>query len=247
MLRKSSSSKVGKETYHLYKYIYLLAEGVESVDELTFDLKFEHSLFKSKSESDLSQMVFDPKLFNPITTKKFSNFSAKDQKKNWDTLSPYLNKELLIESPINSQSPNFFVKSKFEFFSQPLFSATSPIKGDQTPVASPSIDIHSTPPIHIPTTPIPIVTPYQTPTPNLSPAMAARFAPLVLPAQLHDLPQAYSQRIKTYGVEGDITTQQHLDMFNDFFNLEEVDHEDAKLRQFAQSFSGEVKKWFRGL
>ena len=33
--------------------------------------------------------------------------------------------------------------------------------------------------------------------------MAARFAPLALPARLHDLPLGYSQRIKTYGVEGD--------------------------------------------
>ena len=77
--------------------------------------------------------------------------------------------------------------------------------------------------------------------------MAVRFAPLVLPAQLHDLPHAYSTSIKTYGVEWDITAQQHLDRFNKFYDLEEVDHEDAKLRLFAQSFSGEVKKWFRGL
>ena len=77
--------------------------------------------------------------------------------------------------------------------------------------------------------------------------MVATFAPLVLPAQLHDLPQAYSQRINTYGAEGDITAQQHLDRFNDFCDLEEVDYEDAKLRLFAQIFSGEVKKWFRAL
>ena len=65
--------------------------------------------------------------------------------------------------------------------------------------------------------------------------------------QLRDLPQAYSTRIKTYGVEEDNTAQKHLDRFNDFCDLEEIDHEDAKLRLFAQSFSGEVKKWFRGL
>ena len=34
--------------------------------------------------------------------------------------------------------------------------------------------------------------------------MATRFAPLALPAQLHDLPRGYSQRIGTYGVEGDV-------------------------------------------
>jgi hypothetical protein len=77
--------------------------------------------------------------------------------------------------------------------------------------------------------------------------MAARFSPLVIPAQLHDLPRNYSEKIKTYNVEGDITTQQHLDRFNDFVDLEEVDYEDEKMRLFSQSFIGEFKKWFKGL
>ena len=68
--------------------------------------------------------------------------------------------------------------------------------------------------------------------------MAARFTPLVFPVQLHDLPQGYSQRIITYGVEGDISTQQHLDIFNDFCDLEDVDYEDAKMRLFSQSYYG---------
>jgi len=50
-----------------------------------------------------------------------------------------------------------------------------------------------------------------------------------------------------YGVEEDIIAQQHVDKFNDFVDLEEVDYEDVKMRLFVQSFSGEVKKWFRGL
>ena len=92
ILRKSSS-KVGKETYELYKSTSLPVEGVESIDEVTFDLKFKHSLFKSKSESDLSHIVFDPKLLNPITPKSFANFLIEDQKLSWDTLSPDLKKE----------------------------------------------------------------------------------------------------------------------------------------------------------
>lgn len=64
---------------------------------------------------------------------------------------------------------------------------------------------------------------------------------------MHDLPQSYSQIIRTYGVEGDITTQQHLDRFNDFCDLKEVDYENAKMMLFDQFFYGEVKKWFRGL
>ena len=203
-------------------------------------------MFKSKSESDLSQIVLDPIIFSPITPKKNLNFFAKDQKLFWDTLSLDLNKELLIESPISGKSHKFIVKNKFDLSSQPLYlSATSPTTEHQTFLASSSIIIHFTPPIHIPPILVPIVTPYQTPPPNISLAMAARFVPLVLPTQLHDMP--YSQRIKTYGVEGHITAQQHLDRFNDYCDFEEVDYEDVKLRLFAQSFSGEVKKWFRGL
>ena len=77
--------------------------------------------------------------------------------------------------------------------------------------------------------------------------MVVRFTPIVLPAQLHDLPQGYSQKIKTYGAKGDITAQQHLDRFNDFCDLEEVDYEDVKMRLFSQSFYGKVKKSFGGL
>jgi hypothetical protein len=84
---------------------------------------------------------------------------------------------------------------------------------------------------------------------NLNPprAMAARFTPLILPAQLHDLPQNYSQRIRLYDVEGSVSAQRHLDWFNDFVDLEEVDYADAKMRLFVQSLSGDVRKWFKSL
>jgi hypothetical protein len=77
--------------------------------------------------------------------------------------------------------------------------------------------------------------------------MAARFAPLSLPSQLHDFPQNYNKRIKLYDAEGNASAQNHLDWFNDFVDLEEVDHEDAKMRLFVQSLSGEVKKCFKAL
>ena len=82
--------------------------------------------------------------------------------------------------------------------------------------------------------------------PNPPIVMASRYAPLVFPAQLHDLPQGYAQKFRTYETEGDISALQHLDKFNDFCELEEVDHEDAKMRLFSQSLLGEVKKWFKG-
>ena len=63
--------------------------------------------------------------------------------------------------------------------------------------------------------------------------MASRFAPLALPVQLHDLPQNYVQRIKIFGNEGDVTTQQHVDRFMDSIDLEEVDHEDEIMILFS--------------
>ena len=38
-----------------------------------------------------------------------------------------------------------------------------------------------------------------------------------------------------------------MDWFNDFVDLEEVDHEDVKERLFKKSLSGEVRKWFKAL
>jgi len=78
-------------------------------------------------------------------------------------------------------------------------------------------------------------------------SMEARFSPLALPAQLHDLPQNYDQIIRSFNVEENTSAQRHLDWFNDFVDLEEVDHEDEKLRLFTQSLLGEVRKWFRSL
>ena len=63
--------------------------------------------------------------------------------------------------------------------------------------------------------------------------MAARFAPLRLPAALHDLPQNYSQRISLFDGEGDVTAKQHVAKFEDFIDLEEVDYPDVKMRLFA--------------
>jgi hypothetical protein len=77
--------------------------------------------------------------------------------------------------------------------------------------------------------------------------MASRFAPLALLAQLHDFPHNYNQRIKIYDVECNASAQNHLDWFNDFFDLEEVDHEDTEMILFAQSLLGEFIKWFKSL
>ena len=77
--------------------------------------------------------------------------------------------------------------------------------------------------------------------------MATRFSPLVLPTQLHDFPQSYSQRIKLYDAERNFSAQKHVYWFNYFIDLEEVDYANVKIRLFTQIFSGEVRKWFKSL
>jgi hypothetical protein len=77
--------------------------------------------------------------------------------------------------------------------------------------------------------------------------MAPRFTPLILPTQLHELPQNYSQGIRLYDVEGNVSAQKHLDWFNDFIDLEEVDYADEKMWLVVQSLLGNVIKWFKSL
>ena len=77
--------------------------------------------------------------------------------------------------------------------------------------------------------------------------MAARFAPLALPAVLHDLPQNYAQKFPFHDGDGNFTGRHHVDKFDDYVDLEEVDDDDVKMRLFAQSLSREAKKWFRDL
>ena len=74
---------------------------------------------------------------------------------------------------------------------------------------------------------------------------AARFSLLSLPLVLHDLPMNYSQRITLYDREGNVLARYPVDTFDDFIDLEEVDDEDVKMRLFAQSLSGEAKKWYK--
>jgi len=48
-------------------------------------------------------------------------------------------------------------------------------------------------------------------------------------------------------MKGNVSAQRHLDWFNDFVDLEEVDYADAKMRLFAKNLSGDVIKWFKAL
>ena len=78
-------------------------------------------------------------------------------------------------------------------------------------------------------------------------AMANRYAPLVLPANLNVMPVDYNTKIKQFGDDEEYTTRQHVQWFKDFCDLLEVDDEDVKMRLFAKILKTNVKDWFRGL
>jgi len=75
--------------------------------------------------------------------------------------------------------------------------------------------------------------------------MATCYAPLVLPGKLNPMPQDYQTKIPQFDATGAITTQQHVDEMNNFFDLQEVGESDVKMRLFAQILGGEVRKWFK--
>ena len=62
---------------------------------------------------------------------------------------------------------------------------------------------------------------------------ATIFSPLALPAALHDLPFNYAQIISLYDGEGNVSASYHVGKFDDFIDLEEVDHEGVKMKLFA--------------
>jgi hypothetical protein len=77
--------------------------------------------------------------------------------------------------------------------------------------------------------------------------MAARYAPLVLAAPLHAMPQDYQKRLPQFDGIGPLNSQQHVDKMNDYFDLHEVNEADVQMRLFAQSLIGDVKKWYKSL
>jgi len=77
--------------------------------------------------------------------------------------------------------------------------------------------------------------------------MAAIYAPLVLAAPLHAMPQDYQTRLPQFDGTRPLNAQQHVDKMNDYFDLHEVDEASVQMRLFAQSLTGDVKKWYKGL
>jgi len=77
--------------------------------------------------------------------------------------------------------------------------------------------------------------------------MAARYAPLVLVAPLHVMPQDYQTIFPQFDGTRPLNAQQQVYKMNDYFDMQEVDEADVHMRLFAQSLTWDVKKWFKAL
>jgi len=75
--------------------------------------------------------------------------------------------------------------------------------------------------------------------------MANIYDPLILPAQLHAIPVDYQSNIFLFDVTSHYTAQQHVNKMSEFFELHEINEADVQMRLFAQTLTGDVKKWFK--
>jgi hypothetical protein len=81
----------------------------------------------------------------------------------------------------------------------------------------------------------------QQPPPKVFTKVATRYAPLVLPVPLHDLPKNYMKNLPKFIGEGDLTTAEHINFFDQFANILGLEHEDVYSQLFVQTFKGQVR------
>jgi hypothetical protein len=84
--------------------------------------------------------------------------------------------------------------------------------------------------------------------PNPDVIRVVRYAPLVLPNNLHPLPIIdYMKYLPSFDNEGETTAEENLTSFYSCADNFQVDYDDVWMRLFVQSLDGEVRKWFMKL
>jgi hypothetical protein len=75
-----------------------------------------------------------------------------------------------------------------------------------------------------------------------------RYRPLKLPHILHDFPPKHYEYLPMFDGEPDtISAEKHIQGFEHFIDLFEIDHDDVCMRAFSQSLKGDTKDWFKHL
>ena len=68
-----------------------------------------------------------------------------------------------------------------------------------------------------------------------------RYKPLILPPILHDFPKKYYKYLPRFDGENGITAQKHIQGFENYLDLFEIDEDDVKIRLFALSLQNRIK------
>jgi hypothetical protein len=72
--------------------------------------------------------------------------------------------------------------------------------------------------------------------PPISAKVLERYKPLALPPILHDFPANYSKNLPRFdGENANITAKKHIQSFEDFLDLYEVEDDDFYIRMFSLS------------
>jgi hypothetical protein len=75
-----------------------------------------------------------------------------------------------------------------------------------------------------------------------------RYRPLKLPHILHNFPPKHYEYLPMFDGEPDtISAEKHIQGFEHFIDLFEIDHDDVCMRAFSQSLKGDTKDWFKHL
>jgi hypothetical protein len=78
----------------------------------------------------------------------------------------------------------------------------------------------------------------QAQTPRIFSKVTARYAPLIIPIVLHDLPKNYMKNLPKFMGEWDLTTTKHISFFDQFVDILGIEHEDVYTRLLVQTFEG---------
>jgi hypothetical protein len=79
------------------------------------------------------------------------------------------------------------------------------------------------------------------PPPRIFPKVVARYSPLSLPTNLHDLPENYMKSLPKFIGEGDLTTTEHMTLFDQFADILGIEYVDVYMILFVQTFEGQVR------
>jgi hypothetical protein len=75
-----------------------------------------------------------------------------------------------------------------------------------------------------------------------------RYRHLKLPHILHDFPPKHYKYLPVFdGEPNAITVEKHIQDFEHFIDLFEIDHDDVCMRAFSQSLKGDTEYWFKHL